>query len=115
MTIAVSLIKKLCSLENFIRDCFSNRPAGCIPGELPKLTLFTKDPCPLCDDVKAELKPYLNRVTFETVDITKKENLRWLRLYRNDIPVLFLNGQYLCKHRLDEDLFLQRLEYLESI
>ncbi|KAI2538668.1 C5orf63 isoform 10, partial [Pan troglodytes] len=28
---------------------------------LPVLTLFTKDPCPLCDEAKEVLKPYENR------------------------------------------------------
>ncbi|KAM5298692.1 glutaredoxin-like protein C5orf63 homolog [Ctenodactylus gundi] len=28
---------------------------------LPVLTLFTKDPCPLCDEAKEVLKPYRNR------------------------------------------------------
>lgn len=81
--------------------------------QLPTLTLFTKDPCPLCDDLKVQLEPYMKRITFESVDITKKENLKWLRLYRYEIPVLFLNGQFLCKHTLNENLLAQRLEDLE--
>ncbi|XP_038537322.1 glutaredoxin-like protein C5orf63 homolog isoform X6 [Canis lupus familiaris] len=28
---------------------------------LPVLTLFTKDPCPLCDEAKETLEPYKNR------------------------------------------------------
>ncbi|GJQ74486.1 hypothetical protein Trydic_g21355 [Trypoxylus dichotomus] len=52
------------------------------PNQLPKLTLYTKDPCPLCDEVKLKLLPYLHRCDLELVDITKKGNLRWLRLYR---------------------------------
>ncbi|XP_024612928.1 glutaredoxin-like protein C5orf63 homolog isoform X3 [Neophocaena asiaeorientalis asiaeorientalis] len=28
---------------------------------LPVLTLFTKDPCPLCDEAKEVLEPYKNR------------------------------------------------------
>ncbi|XP_053433088.1 glutaredoxin-like protein C5orf63 [Nycticebus coucang] len=30
---------------------------------LPMLTLFTKDPCPLCEEAKEALEPYKNRVT----------------------------------------------------
>lgn len=82
--------------------------------ELPILTLYTKDPCPLCDEVKLKVLPYLNRCTFEMVDITKKENIRWLRLYRYEIPVLFLNGQYLCKHILNEVLLARRLQEIEE-
>ncbi|KAI4458441.1 acetyl-coa c-acyltransferase [Holotrichia oblita] len=82
--------------------------------QLPKLTLYTKDPCPLCDQLKLKLLPYLQRCDLEIVDIMKKGNVRWLRLYRYDIPVLFLNGQYLCKHVLNETLLLQRLRRLED-
>ncbi|KAJ8932891.1 hypothetical protein NQ314_014372 [Rhamnusium bicolor] len=81
---------------------------------LPKLTLYTRDPCPLCDELKVELEPYLNRVHFEIVDISRKENIQYLRLYRYEIPVLFLNKQYLCKHRLDHVLLDQRLNELET-
>uniref|UniRef100_A0A7N4UYZ2 Glutaredoxin-like protein n=1 Tax=Sarcophilus harrisii TaxID=9305 RepID=A0A7N4UYZ2_SARHA len=31
---------------------------------LPVLTLFTKDPCPLCDEAKEVLKPLKNRVIY---------------------------------------------------
>ncbi|CAG9826293.1 unnamed protein product [Diabrotica balteata] len=83
-------------------------------GERPTLTLYTKEPCPLCDELKLELNTYLSRINFSTVDISKKENLRYLRLYRYEIPVVFLNGQYLCKHRLDKNLLDYRLQEIES-
>lgn len=60
-----------------------------------------------------DLEPYKHRIVVEKVDITKKENLRWLRLYRHDIPVLFLNGQFLCMHKLNKDILEMRLEKLE--
>lgn len=60
-----------------------------------------------------ELKPYKDRIVIEKVDITMKENLRWLRLYRHDIPVLFLNGQFLCMHKLNKDILESRLAKLE--
>lgn len=85
-----------------------------LPNECPKLTLFTRDPCPLCDELKSELEPFFERVNFTTVDISKKENVRYLRLYRYEIPVLFLNGQFLCKHRLDKRLLEERLRDIES-
>lgn len=61
-----------------------------------------------------ELEPFKHRLTIEKVDITEKENLRWLRLYRNDIPVLFLNGKFLCMHRLDPHLLEKRLKMIEQ-
>ncbi|KAM5169704.1 glutaredoxin-like protein C5orf63 homolog isoform 2-T3 [Callospermophilus lateralis] len=44
---------------------------------LPVLTLFTKDPCPLCDEAKEVLKPYKNRFILQEVDITLPENSAW--------------------------------------
>lgn len=61
-----------------------------------------------------ELEPYKNRITIEKVDITERENLRWLRLYRHDIPVLFLNGRFLCMHKLNKDLLEKRLKLIEE-
>lgn len=93
---------------------FFNRKDDLPHNETPTLTFFTKDPCPLCDEVKLKLMPYLDRCKLEMVDITKKENVRWLRLYRFEIPVLFLNGKYLCKHDLNEVLLERRLNEIED-
>lgn len=76
--------------------------------------MYTKDPCPLCDIVIEELEPFKSRLTVCKVDITQKENVRWLRLYRYDIPVLFLNSRYLCMHQLNTDLLESRLQRIEN-
>lgn len=57
---------------------------------------------------------FAGRFTLEVVDIATKENLKWLRLYRLDIPVLFLNGQFLCMHRLNGDLLHRKLSEWET-
>lgn len=76
----------------------------------PTLTLYTKNPCPLCDELKAELSPYMHLIDFETVDISLEENKRWYELYKVQIPVVFLNGEYLCKHWLNKELLELRLK-----
>ncbi|XP_069680743.1 acetyl-CoA acetyltransferase, mitochondrial isoform X2 [Periplaneta americana] len=81
---------------------------------LPELTLFTKDPCPLCDTLKAELEPFKHRFHLRQVDIEAPENARFRKLYRYEIPVLFLHGQFLCKHRLDAAVLERRLCALEQ-
>nr|XP_032516524.1 acetyl-CoA acetyltransferase B, mitochondrial isoform X2 [Danaus plexippus plexippus] len=80
----------------------------------PVLTFYTKDPCQLCDIVMEELSTYKDKLIIEKIDITKKENVRWLRLYRHDIPVLFLNGKFLCMHRLNHGLLERRLQIIEQ-
>lgn len=80
----------------------------------PRLVLYTKDPCPLCDELKEELAPFLDEVEFSSVDITAHGNERWNKLYRYEIPVLFLEGHFLCKHRLDKMTLRQRLEDIKE-
>lgn len=84
---------------------------------LPVLTLYTRHPCQLCDELVDELignTIFNGRYTLKRVDIATKENLKYLRLYRNDIPVLYLNGQFLCMHRLNAQLLDRKLRTLEA-
>ncbi|XP_012151447.1 acetyl-CoA acetyltransferase 1 isoform X2 [Megachile rotundata] len=81
----------------------------------PTLTLYTKYPCPLCDILKDELVlRFSGRYRLQEVNITAPENERFFKLYKYEIPVLFLEGQFLCKHRLDSDLLEKRLQDLIS-
>ncbi|XP_030209364.1 glutaredoxin-like protein C5orf63 homolog isoform X1 [Gadus morhua] len=82
--------------------------------QLPTLTLYTKDPCPLCDDAKETLKPYKHRFLFQTVDITLPENKTWYKKYKYDIPVFHFNGQFLMMHRVDTGLLEQHLTKAEK-
>ncbi|XP_017048926.1 uncharacterized protein LOC108093406 [Drosophila ficusphila] len=80
---------------------------------LPLLTLYTREPCPLCDEIVHRLEEgYAGRYRLEKVYIDRKENVRFLRLFRHDIPVLFFNGQFLCMHRLNEEALVERLDAL---
>ncbi|XP_038072700.1 glutaredoxin-like protein C5orf63 homolog [Patiria miniata] len=83
--------------------------------QLPTLTLFTKDNCSLCDDAKEVLRKYGDRFVLEEVYITKPENRAYFKRYRYDIPVFHFNGEFLMKHRVDEELFKKVLaEYEQS-
>jgi hypothetical protein len=55
----------------------------------------------------------MHRVRLKQVDIDAPENVRFKELYRCEIPVLFLEGQYLCKNRLDVATLERRLCALE--
>uniref|UniRef100_A0A8C6AM93 Glutaredoxin-like protein n=2 Tax=Monodon monoceros TaxID=40151 RepID=A0A8C6AM93_MONMO len=81
---------------------------------LPVLTLFTKDPCPLCDEAKEVLEPYKNRFILQEVDIRLPENSAWYDRYKFDIPVFHLNGQFLMMHRVDVSKLEKQLQKLEQ-
>ncbi|XP_034668500.1 uncharacterized protein LOC117901727 [Drosophila subobscura] len=77
---------------------------------LPLLTLYTKEKCSLCDHLVAQLEQkYAGKFRLEKVYIDRKENVRFLRLFRHDIPVVFFNGQFLCMHKLNEEALQERL------
>lgn len=80
----------------------------------PILTLYTKNPCPLCDELVHELKPFMDRLHLEKVDITKPENRQYYKQYKYDIPVLHINGEFLCMHRLDAELLDTRLDEIRN-
>ncbi|XP_068944271.1 glutaredoxin-like protein C5orf63 homolog [Petaurus breviceps papuanus] len=81
---------------------------------LPVLTLFTKDPCPLCDEAKEVLKPLKNRFILQEVDITLPENSAWYDRYKFDIPVFHLNGHFLMMHRVNLSELEKQLKKLEQ-
>uniref|UniRef100_A0A4W6FBW9 Glutaredoxin-like protein n=1 Tax=Lates calcarifer TaxID=8187 RepID=A0A4W6FBW9_LATCA len=81
---------------------------------LPTLTLFTKDPCPLCDEAKEVLEPLKHRFVLQQVDISLPENKVWWDRYKWDIPVFHLNGQFVMKHRVDVVLMDKLLQDAET-
>ncbi|XP_031369751.1 acetyl-CoA acetyltransferase, mitochondrial-like [Apis dorsata] len=77
----------------------------------PVLTLYTKHPCSLCDILKKELQlHFFGRYQLQEIDITASGNEQYLKLYKYEIPVLFLEGQFLCKHYLDSELLERKLQ-----
>jgi len=87
---------------------FSTKPV------LPVLTLYTKHICPLCDEAKAVLENYKHRFQLEEVDIKAKGNETWFDKYRYEIPVFHLNGSFLMKHRVNEELLDKELRKYEE-
>ena len=80
----------------------------------PTLVLYTKDVCPLCDEALEALQPYRRRVSLEEVDITNEGNEGWYDKYVYEIPVFHLEGEFLCKNRLDVKKLEDRLRRLEE-
>ena len=45
----------------------------------------------------------------ECVDISAPGNEKWHEKYRNDIPIVHLNGEEVFRHRVDERAFRELL------
>ncbi len=70
-------------------------------------TLFSSPRCSLCDPVREVLEDAVTSskgsLKLEVVDISEKANAKWFFLYRNDIPVVHLDGVEIARHRLSQD------------
>jgi len=75
-----------------------------------EVTLLTRAGCHLCDDAKAQIAPLLREfgATLREVDIDSDPALR--TEHGNDIPVIFLSGRKVAKHRVDIAQFRRQLE-----
>lgn len=75
-----------------------------------EVTLYTRKGCHLCEEAKAQMAPLLREfgARLREVDIDADESLR--ALYDVDVPVIFLGGRKVAKHRLDVAQFRRQLE-----
>ena len=75
----------------------------------PKVTLYTRAGCCLCDDAKRVLMEARRRAEFdyEEFDIDADPELR--RLYNDDVPVITINRVKAFKYRVDMKEFLKKL------
>lgn len=69
-----------------------------------RLTFFTKPDCELCRAALFVMERVRAKTPFdlECVDISAPGNEAWFLAYRNDIPVIHLNGTEVFRHRVDE-------------
>jgi hypothetical protein len=69
----------------------------------PKVTLFTKAGCTLCDEATAVLRGVLPMQPHSLTAVDISEHLEWSERYWMDIPVLHVNGEYWTKHCVSHD------------
>merc|ERR1712037_92457 len=90
------------------------RPYSGAAAQLPILTLYTKDPCPLCEEAKESLSPLSHRFSLREIDITDDGNEDLYDKYKFEIPVFFLEKKFLCKNRIEVEMLEQRLREFEG-
>ena len=76
---------------------------------MPRVTLYTRAGCHLCDEARKVLDAARARAEFEleTLDVDADPELR--RLYDVEVPVIAIDGVKAFKYRLTEDEFLKKL------
>ncbi len=69
-----------------------------------KITFFTRPDCSLCRGAWYVIQRVRKRIPFdlESINISLSEHKSWFDAYRNDIPVVHLNGEEIFRHRVDE-------------
>lgn len=74
-----------------------------------EVVIYSRAGCHLCDVVKEQLARLSRSASFtwREVDIDSDPDL--LRLYNEEVPVVFIAGRKAFKYRLDEPEFLRRL------
>lgn len=78
----------------------------------PVVEIYSKADCCLCEEAKAVLERVRRQIPFDLreVDITGDPAL--YERFREEIPVVFVNGRKAFKYRVDERLLRQRLQAL---
>ena len=77
-----------------------------------KVEIYSKYDCHLCDVVKATILKVKQDVEFELHEIDIKTEGSVFEEYKEQIPVVFINGEKAFKYKLDENEFRKKLTSL---
>jgi glutaredoxin len=74
-------------------------------GRPPAVVLYTRRSCHLCDSARHVIERIADRMplTLETIDVDAPDREDARRLYDHHVPVVFVNGVEIARHRLDEE------------
>jgi glutaredoxin len=76
---------------------------------IPRVTLYTRKGCCLCEEAKRVLESarQVARFDLDEVDIDGDADLR--RTYNDEVPVIAINGSKAFKYRVTEQELLKKL------
>ena len=77
--------------------------------QLAKVTLYSKQDCPLCDEARRALERVRGRVGFDLREIDITTDAEFERTYRERIPVVAVEGEELFDFHVDEPALERRL------
>ncbi len=68
-----------------------------------ELTLYTREGCHLCDELRRRLEPWLGSGRFRLVTRDVDSDPDWFQRFDTRVPVLMAGERHLCDYVLDED------------
>jgi glutaredoxin len=74
-----------------------------------EVTLYTRPGCHLCEEAKATIAPLLREFGATLREINIDEDGELKERYGWDIPVIFIGGRKVAKHRVDLAQFRRQL------
>ena len=82
----------------------------CTVATVHEVIVYSRKQCHLCDEVKERLRRLASRAPFQWREIDIDADPDLLRLYNEEVPVVFIDGRKAFKYTLDEPEFLKKLE-----
>jgi glutaredoxin len=79
------------------------------PLEPLEVTLYTRPGCHLCDEAKSLIAPMLAEFGARLLEINIDGDPELHERYNLDVPVIFLAGRKIAKHRVDPTQFKRQL------
>ncbi|HKS97500.1 MAG TPA: glutaredoxin family protein [Terriglobia bacterium] len=77
---------------------------------MQRVVLYSKPDCCLCDELKTQLARLQKQQPFEWREVNILEDREAFEQFKDEIPVVFINGRKAFKYHLDEREFLRRLQ-----
>ncbi|HEV2351951.1 MAG TPA: glutaredoxin family protein [Terriglobia bacterium] len=79
-----------------------------------EIVVYSKPECCLCDEVKAQLARLRKTIPFDWREVNILEDSEAFEQFKEEVPVVFINGRKAFKFHLDEKEFLRRMDKLLS-
>jgi glutaredoxin len=76
----------------------------------PRLVLYSRVDCCLCDEMKTIIRQLAERTPFELEEIDVDSSADLKQKYGEEVPVLFINGRKAFKYRLTAKQLAARLK-----
>jgi glutaredoxin len=76
----------------------------------PEIIVYSKPACCLCERVKKQLLRLQRQYQFTLREVNILEDSAAYEMFKDEIPVIFVDGKKAFKYRLDEKRFVRTLE-----